>query len=159
MTQQENLPSATSAPSAAPSEAKRTPLAPAKNWVYPCSTNADPFAAMAALAKAKGGFYPVGNNGLWHGGIHFDSGTQATFDQSSVRCMADGEVVAYRVDERYPVSEFAGDLPTFKRAPFSTGFVLVRHRLQAPALNKPGAATPPAITLYSLYMHLQDWQG
>ncbi|MCJ8170434.1 hypothetical protein [Atopomonas sediminilitoris] len=73
--------------------------------------------------------------------------------------MADGEVVAYRIDERYPFSEFAGDVPTFKRAPFSTGFVLVRHRLQAPALNKPGAATPPAITLYSLYMHLQDWQG
>ncbi len=159
MTQQENLPSAANAPSAAPSEAKRPPLAPAKNWVYPCSTHADPFAAMAALAKAKGGFYPVGNNGLWHGGIHFDSGTQATFDQSSVRCMADGEVVAYRVDERYPVSEFAGDVPTLKRAPFSTGFVLVRHRLQAPALNKPGSATPPAITLYSLYMHLQDWQG
>ncbi|NHN77131.1 glycoside hydrolase family 104 protein [Azotobacter chroococcum] len=97
----------------------------------------------------------MGRNGLWHGGIHFDGHTAAHLDQSGVRCIADGEVIAYRIDARYPHSEYgAGDGGT--PAPFSTGFVLVRHRLQAPAI---GEDRPPALTLYSLYMHLQDWMG
>ncbi|WP_349572241.1 glycoside hydrolase family 104 protein [Azotobacter salinestris] len=97
----------------------------------------------------------MGRNGLWHGGIHFDGRTAGHLDQSGVRCIADGEVIAYRIDERYPHSEYtAGDSCTL--APFSTGFVLVRHRLQAPAV---GEDTPPALTLYSLYMHLKDWES
>ena len=45
--------------------------------------------------------------------------------------MADGEVIAYRIDERYPVSEFTDEIPRVKRVPFSTGFVLVKHSLQS----------------------------
>ena len=97
-----------------------------------------------------------------HGGVHFDEGTATFFDQSSVRCLADGEVVAYRIDKRYPISEFTDEIP--KRAPFSTGFVLIKHRLQPPPLkNADGSLTagqiPPSLILYSLYMHLLDWAG
>lgn len=137
------------------------------NWAYPFpskDTSHNPLQLLTHMAQAKGGFYPTGENGLWHGGVHFDEGTAAAFDQSSVRCIADGEVIAYRIDERYPVSEFTDDIPRVKRATYSTGFVLVRHSLQPPPLkNADGsiveAQTPPSLTLYSLYMHLLDWAG
>lgn len=137
------------------------------NWAYPfpCKeTNSNALQLLTHMAKAKGGYYPTGENGLWHGGVHFDDGTAAVFDQSSVRCIADGEVIAYRIDERYPVSEFTDEVPRIKRAPFSTGFVLVKHILQPPQPKKvEGDAAdeqmPPSLTLYSLYMHLQDWAG
>lgn len=137
------------------------------NWAYPfpCKeTNSNSLQLLTHMAKARGGYYPTGENGLWHGGVHFDDGTAAVFDQSSVRCIADGEVIAYRIDERYPVSEFTDEIPRIKRAPFSTGFVLVKHTLQPPQPKKAeGDAAdeqmPPSLTLYSLYMHLQDWAG
>ncbi len=137
------------------------------NWAYPFpskDTSHNPLQLLTHMAQAKGGFYPTGENGLWHGGVHFDEGTAAVFDQSSVRCIADGEVIAYRIDQRYPVSEFTDEIPLVKRAPFSTGFVLVKHSLQPPPLkNADGSIvegqTPPSLTLYSLYMHLLDWAG
>ena len=132
------------------------------HWSYPFAGDAgNPLANLTSLAKARGGYYPMGANGLWHGGVHFDQGTAGTFDQSSVRCIADGEVIAYRIDEQYPISEYIGEIPLIKRALFSTGFVLVRHRLALPPLHPtPGSdASEPALTFYSLYMHLQDWAG
>ncbi|MCQ4312018.1 pesticin C-terminus-like muramidase [Pseudomonas stutzeri] len=130
------------------------------NWSYPFAGNAaSPLANLTSLAKANGGHYPMGANGLWHGGVHFDKGTDTVFDQSSVRCIADGEVIAYRIDEQYPISEYTGDIPLIKRAPFSTGFVLVRHRLALPPLGKTSTSIAPALTFYSLYMHLQEWAG
>ncbi|UPQ82273.1 SH3 domain-containing protein [Pseudomonas knackmussii] len=137
------------------------------NWSYPLpsrDTNSSPLQLLINMASAKGGHYPTGENGLWHGGVHFDEGTATLFDQTSVRCMADGEVIAYRIDERYPVSEFTDEIPRVKRAPFSTGFVLVKHSLQpTPLRNADGSTaegqTPPVLTLYSLYMHLLDWAG
>lgn len=129
------------------------------NWAYPFpskETNSNPLQLLTHMAKAKGGYYPTGENGLWHGGVHFDDGTAAVFDQSSVRCIADGEVIAYRIDERYPVSEFIDEVPRIKRASFSTGFVLAKHSLCPPPLdNAAGASSseqsPPALTFYSLY--------
>jgi hypothetical protein len=137
------------------------------SWAYPFpgkDSSNNPLQLLTHMAQAKGGFYPTGENGLWHGGVHFDEGTAAAFDQSSVRCIADGEVIAYRIDERYPVSEFTDDIRLVQRAPFSTGFVLVKHSLQPPPLkNADGSIaegqTPPSLTLYSLYMHLLDWAG
>lgn len=132
------------------------------HWSYPFAGDAaNPLANLTSLAKATGGYYPMGANGLWHGGVHFDQGTAGTFDQSSVRCIADGEVIAYRIDGQYPISEYTGEIPLIKRARFSTGFVLVRHRMALPPLRStPASDTPePALTFYSLYMHLQDWAG
>lgn len=134
------------------------------NWAYPfetAETSADPLQYLTHMAKAKDGYYPSGESGLWHGGVHFDKGTAAVFDQSSVRCIADGEVIAYRVNETYPISEYTEAIPQIKRVPFSSGFVLVKHRLQPPqpsnGTSTVSEQTPPTLTLYSLYMHLQDW--
>ena len=46
------------------------------------------------------------------------------------------------------------------RAPFSTGFVLVKHTLQAKTSITEGGskANPPALTIFSLYMHLKCWK-
>ena len=137
-----------------------------KNWSYPFKTAGsskevtDPQVYFDALAKAENGFYPMGKNGIWHGGVHFDDNTAALLDQSSIRCIADGEVIAYRIDEHYPVSEYTSEIPLIKRAPFSTGFVLVKHRLELPSVPTATANTSTdGLTFYSLYMHLLDWKG
>jgi hypothetical protein len=121
-----------------------------EKWAFPFKTAGassaevtDPQLYYDALANANSGFYPMGANGLWHGGVHFDAGTGALLEQSAVRCIADGEVIAYRIDEQYPISEYINEIPLIKRSPFSTGFVLVKHRLELPALpTAPTAPTP-----------------
>jgi len=144
------------------------------NWSYPfpvksaagmsSTSTSESQVYQAALAMAKSGHYPIGRNGLWHGGIHFDEGTAALLDQTSVRCIADGEVIAYRIDgkkdDSYPVSNFSTGSKKY-----STGFVLVRHCLEVPkppvtaggTATAPAAEAPPKLTFFSLYMHLLDW--
>ncbi|MCG7783416.1 hypothetical protein MF792_21705, partial [Lelliottia amnigena] len=66
--------------------------------------------------------------------------------QQAVRCMADGEVVAYRINRDYlSVPWYWGDLH------YSGSFVLVRHRIQ------PGKTAESGLTFYTLYMHLAPW--
>lgn len=129
-------------------------LAPLKNWAHPFKDDRPPLDQQIHLAKAEGGFYPPGVSGLWHGGIHFDAGTAETLDQSSVHCLADGEVVAYRIDTRSPSSAYLINTMT-EHNPFSRNFVLVRHRLQPPVIEGENGPQP-CLTFYSLYMHLQD---
>ncbi|MCO1673224.1 hypothetical protein FA459_27805 [Pseudomonas aeruginosa] len=138
-----------------------------ERWSYPFKTRSgaeanDPQQYYDALAKAAGGFYPLSRNGLWHGGVHFDEGSASVLDQSEVRCIADGEVIAYRIDEEYPSVSY-GEGDAVRKTPYSTGFVLVRHRLELPpAATSASAATPgeePDLVFYSLYMHLLDWKG
>lgn len=129
-------------------------LPPIKNWSHPFKDKRDPLAQLTHLAKATAGFYPLGINGLWHGGVHFDAGTAGILEQSSVHCLADGEVLAYRIDQQSPTTVYTHGTPVLR--PFSRNFVLVRHRLQPPPIegNKD---QPPILILYSLYMHLEDW--
>jgi len=139
-----------------------------KKWSYPLKignvSGADPQQYYAALAKAKDGYYPLGGNGLWHGGVHFDEASGLNPAQSEVRCITDGQVIAYRIDETY--------LPTVysdRTAVASSGFVLVKHLLEVPAPPAPpatpgGSPAPasaggPLLTFYSLYMHLLDMAG
>ena len=131
-----------------------------------------------ALSKAEDGFYPIGYNGQWHGGIHFgvETGTALAQDDG-IRCIADGEVIAYRMDgDAYPTVEYT----TCAAAAYSKGFVLVRHRLQPPPAPRASQATTanagsaednsdtadaseqqaePSLVLYSLYMHLRYWKA
>ncbi|MEZ0470343.1 glycoside hydrolase family 19 protein [Luteimonas salinilitoris] len=104
----------------------------------------DPQVYYDALAKAEDGFYPIGVNGQWHGGIHFGSQTGTALSQDGgVRCIADGEVIAWRIDgDKYPEVEYE----TCKAAKYSSGFALVRHRLQLPAApaNSGDASTEAA---------------
>ena len=131
-----------------------TPL-PLKNWSHPFKDKAHPLLQLTQMAKAAAGYYPVGRNGLWHGGVHFDGGTAGTLDQSGVHCLADGEVVAYRIDQHSPGTTYFFEKLTVKK-PFSRNFVLVRHRLEVPKIEGSPDA-PPSLVFYSLYMHLRDW--
>jgi GH24 family phage-related lysozyme (muramidase) len=136
-----------------------------EKWSYPLKVGTaeatDPQQLYKALAKAKDGYYPLGANGLWHGGVHFDEDTGLVSDLTEVRCIADGEVVAYRIDEAYPESDFGS-----MHSVYSTGFVLVKHRLEVPVPPAPAPASGaspaatvpgPSLTFFSLYMHLLDW--
>ncbi|MFP6800923.1 MAG: hypothetical protein VCA39_17650 [Pseudomonas sp.] len=146
------------APAAEPLKVKAKPI----NWAYPFKTAGesskevtDPQLYFDALANAENGFYPMGVNGLWHGGVHFDANTGALLDQSQVRCIADGEVIAYRIDDKYPETAYAAtNQPSMGPEPvgakYSTGFVLVKHRLVLPEPPAPattgessGAETAP----------------
>lgn len=106
------------------------------------------------LKNEPSGGYSVSRSGMWHGGIHIsEAGAGQFLDiRHGVRCIADGEVVAWRLNKAYPVSEFpAGDDNPVVNAPYSTGFALVRH-----AMEFPRGTT---LTFFSLYMHLQDLRG
>ena len=119
-----------------------------------------------ALSEANNGFYPFGENGLWHGGIHLDKKVLNKLgNDEQLHCMANGEVIAYRINDVYPKITYPDEnVPTALRgslknvAYFSTGFTLVRHLLQMPKTTD-AKAEQPAITLYSLYMHQLDWYG
>jgi hypothetical protein len=131
-------------------------LPPLKNWCHPFKDTRDPLQQLTHLANATAGYYPLGRNGLWHGGVHFDGGTAAGLkQQSSVHCLADGEVVAYRIDRESPKTTYYAHKLTVNK-PFSRNFVLVRHCLQLPKIED-STDTPPSLIFYSLYMHLQDW--
>jgi len=131
-----------------------------------------------ALSNASDGFYPIGANGQWHGGIHFDAQTGATLQQEDgVCCIGEGEVVAYQVESQYSSVEYSTG-----KALYSRGFTLVRHRLELPPApaakpqdqkdqDKTAPApdsTPqktdqkteePSLIFYSVYLHLLDWAG
>ena len=56
-----------------------------------------------ALSEAAHGFYPFGENGLWHGGIHLDKKVLNKLgNDEQLHCMANGEVIAYRINDVYP---------------------------------------------------------
>lgn len=83
------------------------------------------------------GFFPVGDNGFWHGGVHL----RTTKPLIAIR---DGALVAYRVNKAPLVAEVGG-----VRMEYSTGFVLLRHEVQTPLGHKA--------TFYSLLMHMLPW--
>lgn len=118
------------------------------NWAFPFAPKsgnaADPQTWLHALAGADGGFYPLGLNGMFHGGIHFDSGTGSDLKQDEgVKVIADGEVVAYRLDSTYPELTYATTPPHY--ALYSSSFVLVRHKLVLPpAPDKSNPSATPA---------------
>lgn len=121
---------------------------------------------MAHLEGEATGMYLLGRNGMWHGGIHITDATTpwcalsgkspaeaADFPvryrgEQAVRCMADGEVVAYRICRDYlQVPWECGPLSV------SGSFVLVRHYVQ------PGEKAESGLHFYTLYMHLAPWSA
>lgn len=144
-------------------------LAPLRGWAYPVSLIkgevADMQTYMSALSHAGEGFYPLGTNGLWHGGIHFNESTGQYFDQKKgVHAIADGEVVAYKINKANEKLKY----PNGKVALYSSGFVLIRHHLALPSAPKSvttgqkmdGDDKQPAdevLEFFTLYMHTACW--
>ena len=88
------------------------------------------------IEGGSGGYFPVGVQQQWHGGVHI-----RTERGESVRAMLTGTVVAARMTRNEQLG--------------SANFVLLKHSL---AMPKEGddPESPTRLTLYSLYMHLED---
>ena len=142
---------------------------PKFSWPVPSNRGSDFTSQEDVMSHLEGeatGWYMVGSNGMWHGGIHITSATtpwcalsgKAVSElldfpvpykgEQSVRCMADGEVVAYRICRDY------------LKVPWETGplnvsgsFVLVRHYIQ------PGEIKENGLHFYTLYMHLAPYSA
>jgi hypothetical protein len=87
-----------------------------------------------AVGSPTGGMYPVGANGLWHGGLHLSLG-----EEPPVYACAPGHIVAARLD------------PDAKRATCAyghTNFILTKHTWPPSASGEEG--TP----FFVLCMHL-----
>lgn len=97
------------------------------------------------INSSKEGNYLFNTSGFWHGGVHFIESEISTLnggDSKAIKCIADGEIVAYRVNDKYLKND--GETSETKGV-YSTGFFLVRHKLEYPKDNK--------LTFFSLYMH------
>lgn len=89
------------------------------------------------------GYFPIGENRIWHGGIHLPSGTNSR----PVYAMANGIIVAARA--------FDGALVGPNR-PTSTCFVLVKHFVHTrDSGDEIDYGANSAIVMYTLYMHLE----
>lgn len=110
-------------------------------------------AALFDLQQSEGsGHYLLGKNNFWHGGIHFtDKSIPHCKDREMIRCMADGEIVAYRLNSGYLQSLWQA-----QALQYSTSFCLVRHRYESPAAAASNNNAPArnALTFFTLYMHL-----
>ncbi|WHZ42586.1 hypothetical protein QNM34_10105 [Rahnella bonaserana] len=103
---------------------------------------------------------------MWHGGIHITDTTAPWCaltgnappelayapaphkGEQHLRCMADGDIVAFRVCKEYPT------IPWEKGTLYLSGsFVLVRHYVQ------PGTTADSGLTFYTLYMHLAPYSA
>ncbi len=97
---------------------------------------------LQALQTENSGFFPIDADGLWHNGIYFTDNTQSQLAiEEAICCIADGEVVAYRLPGRYQQTTIAGI-----EYPYSNAFTLVRHVYETPKGN--------LLVFFSLYMNL-----
>ena len=121
-------------------------LSAVKEWKFPVIINSkkEPLTAddyYAALMSTSSGFYPVSVTNLMHMGIHFDKTVLKELgdeNERKVHCIADGEVVAYRINGNYQNISY-GDTVAF----YSTGFVLVRHLLEMERVEEKKQPTEP----------------
>lgn len=139
-------------------------------WPIPSDNRGNEFsnqeAILAHLGGESTGLYLIGRNGMWHGGIHITNATtpwcalsgkgpSEAVDfpvgykgEQALRCMADGEVVAYRICKDYlNIPWDTGPLN------FSGSFLLVRHYIQTGETEKSG------LHFYTLYMHLAPYSA
>ena len=120
-------------------------LSAVKEWKFPVIINSKKDLTVnnyySALLKASKGFYPISINQLIHMGIHFDKTVLKELgdeNERQVHCIADGEVVAYRINDNYQNISY-GDTVAF----YSTGFVLVRHLLEMERVEEKKQPTEP----------------
>ena len=143
---------------------------PKISYPVPSNKNGHAFSSVEALLSMLGGessgLYLVGSQGMWHGGIHITDATipwcalstdsepekeycrELYKGEQFIRCMADGEIVAWRVCRDYESAaiEWRGE-----KLFASTSFVLVKHYIQ------PTDNAESGLTFFTLYMNLAPW--
>lgn len=125
------------------------------------------------LANEPSGFWLIGSQGMWHGGIHLSDATtkwcalsgtdpreQAAYPQpyggeQPLRCMANGEIAAYRINRQYAgVSWMRAQSSSYNgHLACSASFLLLRHYIQ------PGPTGRSGLRFYTLYMGLAPWSA
>lgn len=138
---------------------------PVTNFEYPIrKANGEQFQEadelFSMLEKEPAGHYLLGNHGFWHGGIHFsETSAPQCVRQQPIRCIADGEVVAYRLNKDYLESTYTGSSQCTSLR-YSSSFCLVRHEYCSPANQTEGAnkGKQNRLVFYSLYMHLLPYE-
>lgn len=114
----------------------------------------------AMLEKEPSGHYLLGSHGFWHGGIHFsDVSAPQCVGQQPIRCIADGEVVAYRLNKNYLESTYTSNSQCTNLR-YSSSFCLIRHEYCSPPNKSEGAdkGKQNRLVFYSLYMHLLPYE-
>ncbi|EPG9164024.1 glycoside hydrolase family 19 protein [Klebsiella pneumoniae] len=143
---------------------------PKISYPVPSNKNGHAFSSAEELLSTLGGessgLYLVGSQGMWHGGIHVTDATipwcalstdseaeneycrELYKGEQFIRCMADGEIVAWRVSKDYESAaiEWCGE-----KLFLSTSFVLVKHYIQ------PGDMEESGLTFFTLYMNLAPY--
>ncbi|MEH9199905.1 glycosyl hydrolase 108 family protein [Klebsiella pneumoniae] len=143
---------------------------PKISYPVPSNKNGHAFSSAEELLSTLGGessgLYLVGSQGMWHGGIHITDATipwcalstdseaeneycrELYKGEQFIRCMADGEIVAWRVSKDYESAaiEWCGE-----KLFLSTSFVLVKHYVQ------PGDMEESGLTFFTLYMNLAPY--
>ncbi|MCG2838989.1 M23 family metallopeptidase [Photobacterium sp. WH77] len=106
----------------------------------------DVSALKVLLNGQTSGRYIISKGRGWHGGIHFNNRIAFWAQHfQPVQAMADGELVAYRMAEEYPTTQYLETTSSY-----SNNFCLLRHTFQNPDKEDE------SYTFYSLYMHLQS---
>ncbi|MDN0110118.1 glycoside hydrolase family 19 protein [Yersinia mollaretii] len=145
---------------------------PKFSYPVPSNKNGQVFStAEELLSKLDGessGKYLVGSQGMWHGGIHITDATipwcalstnsdveqqyrsEPYKGEQFIRCMADGEIVAWRVCKDYESTAIPWRDESLH---FSTSFVLVKHYVQ------PSDTDDSGLTFYTLYMNLAPFSA
>ncbi|MDI2592786.1 EF-hand domain-containing protein [Pseudomonas sp. 681] len=147
-------------PAPAPAPAGPAPL---MNFQYPFRKAdgkqfTDAEEVYKVLEAEKSGHYLLGSHKFWHGGIHIsDASAPQCILNEPIRCMADGEVVAYRLNEDYLESTFGENE---KKLKYSNSFCLVRHEYKSAPNPEEGAnkGKQNKLNFYSLYMHLLPYK-
>lgn len=153
----------TLAPTAEPAKATTKPTL---NFEYPIrKASGEPFKEaeelFALLEQEPSGHYLLGNHGFWHGGVHFsETSSPQCARQQPVRCIADGEVVAYRLNKNYLESTYTSSTQCTNLR-YSSSFCLVRHEYYSPPNTSEGAnkGKQNHLVFYSLYMHLLPYEN
>ncbi|WP_241673527.1 glycoside hydrolase family 19 protein [Ewingella americana] len=141
---------------------------PKFSYPVPSNKNGQAFSSaldlLSTLGGESSGQYLVGSQGMWHGGIHItdttipwcalstDSEAEKAYyngvpykGEQFIRCMADGEIVAFRVCKDYESEAIEW---RDEKLQLSSSFVLVKHYIQ------PGDTENSELTFYTLYMNL-----
>src|SRR5471030_1963681 len=141
---------------------------PKFSYPVPSNKNGQAFSSakdlLSKLGGESSGHYLVGNQGMWHGGIHITDATipwcalstdseaeKAYYNgvpykgEQFIRCMADGEIVAFRVCKDYESEAIEW---RDEKLQLSSSFVLVKHYAQPADKDNSG------LTFYTLYMNL-----
>ncbi len=97
------------------------------------------------LFKDKTAQYLFNSSGLFHGGVHLKAKEfEIDFEVESIRAIADGELVYYRIDKEYLKNKLEDTFGEFEVL-YSTGFFLLEHKMEYPKGNR--------LKFYSLSMH------